>query len=74
VVNPGSVGLARDKSGDACYAVLAGGEIALKRIPYDVAETVRELRRAPLPPDVISGLIQVLTPPAEKTPEMALNH
>jgi putative phosphoesterase len=74
VVNAGSVGLARDKAGGACYAVLEAGEISLKRIPYDVAQAVCELRRAPLPPDVISGLIQVLTPPTEKALETVSNH
>jgi putative phosphoesterase len=65
VVNPGSVGLARDHAGEACYAVLEAGRVTLKRIPYDVAETVRELRRSPLPQDVVAGLIQVLTPRVE---------
>jgi putative phosphoesterase len=36
VVNPGSVGLARDRKGEACYAVYDDGEVTLKRIPYDV--------------------------------------
>jgi hypothetical protein len=35
------------------------------RLSRDVAETVRELRRSPLPKDVISGLIKVLTRTAE---------
>ena len=71
VVNPGSVGLARDQAGDACYAVLESGQLTLKRIPYDVAETVRELRRSPLPEDVVAGLIHVLTPTAEACPRKA---
>ena len=33
VVNSGSVGLARDKAGDACYAVLKAGEISLNASP-----------------------------------------
>jgi predicted phosphodiesterase len=45
VVNPGSVGLARDdgpvsasasQGGQACYAVFADGEIHLKRIDYNI--------------------------------------
>lgn len=61
VVNPGSVGLARDGGGEACYAVYDSGNITLKRIPYDVSETVAALHRASLQPQVIAGLEAVLT-------------
>ncbi len=44
VVNPGSVGLARDGGGEACYAVFEDGHVELKRIPYDVDRTVKALR------------------------------
>jgi putative phosphoesterase len=60
VVNPGSVGLARDGVG-ACYAVYEGGQVRLGRVPYDVARTVAALRKAPLPRGVIEGLVRVLT-------------
>jgi putative phosphoesterase len=63
VVNPGSVGLARDHRGEACYAVYDGGTIQLKRLAYDVARTVAALRAAPLPSQVIEGLTQVLVSP-----------
>jgi putative phosphoesterase len=62
VVNPGSVGLARDGAGDACYAILDDGQLTLKRVRYDVSETIRELRRSPLPKDVVEGLIGILRP------------
>ncbi|MGZ3415235.1 MAG: metallophosphoesterase family protein [Isosphaeraceae bacterium] len=62
VVNPGSVGLARDGGGEACYAVYDGSEMLLKRVPYDVNHTLRDLRLAPLPTDVIEGLAAVLSP------------
>jgi putative phosphoesterase len=62
VINPGSVGLARDCPGEACYAVFEDSILTLKRIPYDVSETVRELRRSPLQRDIVEGLIGVLTP------------
>lgn len=62
VVNPGSVGLARDHAGEACYAVYQAGEVALKRTPYDVSRTIGALHRAPLPAEVIAGLTAVLTP------------
>ncbi len=59
VVNPGSVGLARD-GGQACYAVYEDGEILLKRIDYDVEKTIAGLMKAPLEQNVIKGLIKVL--------------
>jgi putative phosphoesterase len=60
VVNPGSVGLARDGGGEACYAVLDGDQLQLKRVPYDVDRTVEALRKAPLPGHVVEGLAAVL--------------
>lgn len=61
VVNPGSVGLARDTPGLACYAKYESGTMGIKRIPYNVTVTVAELRNAPLPPTVIAGMIRALT-------------
>ncbi len=60
VVNPGSVGLARDIHGQACYAVFRDGQMHLKRIPYDVGRTAELLRSAPLPNHVVEGLVGVL--------------
>jgi predicted phosphodiesterase len=60
VVNPGSVGLARDCSGEACYAVYEQGAVRLRRCCYDVSQTVAALRAAPLPPQVVDGLARVL--------------
>ena len=63
VVNPGSVGLARDGGGVACYAVLDdSGELTLKRTPYDVQRTVADLRASPLPADVVESLESRLRP------------
>jgi putative phosphoesterase len=62
VVNPGSVGLARDGGGQAYYAVYDGSEMLLKRDPYDVDRTLRDLRSGPLPQHVIDGLTEVLSP------------
>ncbi|MHB1687173.1 MAG: metallophosphoesterase family protein [Ignavibacteriaceae bacterium] len=59
VVNPGSVGLARD-GGQACYAVYEDGEIHLKRIEYDVDKTIADLMRSPLPQSIKDGLKKVL--------------
>jgi putative phosphoesterase len=63
VVNPGSVGLARDRGGEACYAMFAAGRMELKRIAYDVGRTVTLLRQAPLSQPVIDGLARVLSGP-----------
>jgi putative phosphoesterase len=60
VVNPGSVGLARDGRGEACYAVFAQGQMELKRLPYDAEHTVALLQKAPLSEQVIAGLAWVL--------------
>ena len=60
VVNPGSVGLARDHGGRACYAVIEDGRADLRRVPYEVERTVADLWAAPLPADVSAGLVRVL--------------
>ncbi|MHB0958811.1 MAG: metallophosphoesterase family protein [Pirellulaceae bacterium] len=60
VVNPGSVGLARDYPGQACYAVYTGGHMQLKRIQYDVDRTLAMLRKSPLPQQIVQGLAAVL--------------
>jgi predicted phosphodiesterase len=65
VVNPGSVGLARDKPGEACYALFEDGQIKLKRVSYEVGRTLAALRKAPLSDTVYEGLARVLgNPPA----------
>jgi putative phosphoesterase len=60
VVNPGSVGLARDVPGLASYAIYDDGSIRLKRIRYDVAETLAGLLGSPLSDAVVKGLTQAL--------------
>jgi diadenosine tetraphosphatase ApaH/serine/threonine PP2A family protein phosphatase len=65
VVNPGSVGLARDGQAEACYAIHEDDRIHLKRIPYDVVSTAACLRAAPLPEEVTQGLLRVLIGPEE---------
>lgn len=59
VVNPGSVGLARD-GGKACYAVLRDGKVSLYRADYDVERTISALEKAPLSADTLEGLSRVL--------------
>lgn len=59
VVNPGSVGLARD-GGQACYACLNDGELELRRVEYDVERTIRALWNAPISIASKQGLAAVL--------------
>lgn len=59
VVNPGSVGLARD-GGQACYAVYENGSIQLKRIDYDVERTIADLFKGPVSLATKEGLKKVL--------------
>lgn len=59
IVNPGSVGLARD-GGQACYAIYENGNITLHRIDYDVEKTVNDLMKAPLADNIKEGLKKVL--------------
>jgi putative phosphoesterase len=60
VVNPGSVGLARDYRGEACYAIYEEGMMQLKRCPYNFERTVAALRLTPLPETVVEGLAYIL--------------
>ena len=69
VINPGSVGLARD-GGEACYAVYetcldqrkAGrdGNVTLKRIDYDVEKTIHDLFMSPISLSTKESLKKVL--------------
>jgi putative phosphoesterase len=60
VVNPGSVGLNRDGSGKACYALYDDQGMTLKRVEYDVHRTVAALRSSPLPRTVVCKLELIL--------------
>jgi putative phosphoesterase len=59
IVNPGSVGLARD-GGQACYAVYNDGIISLHRIDYDVEKTLSDLMKAPISKITKEGLKKIL--------------
>lgn len=48
-VNPGSAGEPRLGKPGACYAVLQGGRLTLKAVPYDVERTCRAMDRLPFP-------------------------
>jgi putative phosphoesterase len=59
IFNPGSVGLSREES-KACYAVYENGNIILNKIDYDVEKTISDLKKSPLPQNIIMGLEKVL--------------
>ncbi len=59
IVNPGSVGLARD-GGQACYAVYENGNTILQRIEYDSDKTIFDLMKAPIPENCKEGLKSIL--------------
>lgn len=59
IVNSGSVGQARDKSGKACYAELEipSGEFTLCNVPYDIEPIIAWARQChPKPPYLVSVL------------------
>ena len=60
VVNPGSVGQPRDGDPRASFAVIEDGDVALKRVAYDVERTVRDLRGLRLPAEVADRLVFIL--------------
>lgn len=60
VVNPGSVGQPRDGDPRASFAVIENGNVALKRVAYDVERTVRDLRGLPVPREIVDRLVSIL--------------
>ncbi|MDR0532692.1 MAG: metallophosphoesterase family protein [Verrucomicrobiales bacterium] len=60
VVNPGSVGQPKDGDPRAAYALWRGGMVSLRRVAYDVQETVGAYRACRLPDYAKSQLTAVL--------------
>ena len=46
VINPGSVGQPRDGEPGAAYAVIENGTVSLRRVQYDIAQTLTQMREA----------------------------
>jgi putative phosphoesterase len=59
VLNPGSVGLSRDGSPQARYAVIENGEVTLKQIDYPIETTVAEVLASPFEPKAKQMLVEV---------------
>lgn len=60
VVNPGSVGQPKDGDPRAGYAIWDDGEVSLRRVAYDVEETIRAFKAMGLESHVESSLCEVL--------------
>ena len=60
IVNPGSVGQPKDGDPRAAYAVWEHGEVSLRRIEYDVEQTIRAYEGSGLDPHTIGILAEVL--------------
>jgi len=60
VVNPGSVGQPKDGDSRAAYAVWENGEVTLRRVAYDVEETIRAYAGLGLAPHIEHSLCAVL--------------
>ena len=60
IVNPGSVGQPKDGDSRAAYAVWEDGEVSLRRVEYDVEQTIRAYEGSGLDPHTIGILAEVL--------------
>lgn len=56
--NPGSVGQPRDGDCRAAYAILDGKNIELRRVAYDIDQTVAEMKKAGFEPFCYENLYQ----------------
>ncbi len=53
LINPGSVGQPRDGDPRAAYAVIEGGKVEFRRVPYDIDATIGKMRQAKLDDDAL---------------------
>jgi putative phosphoesterase len=60
VINPGSVGQPKGDGPLASYAVWQDGEVALKKVPYDVERTIAKIKQTGLAPQIKAGLRHIL--------------
>lgn len=60
IVNPGSVGLPQHGDSQAAYAVWVDGAVSLRRVPYNVEDTVRAYDELGLAPRVVNQLATLL--------------
>ncbi len=60
IVNPGSVGLPQHGDPQAAYAVWDEGVVTLRRVAYEVEETIRAYGQLGTAPDALAQLTEVL--------------
>jgi putative phosphoesterase len=60
VVNPGSVGQPKDGDPRAAYAIWEDGGVSLRRVEYDVEQTIRAYGGTRLEPQIVETLAGVL--------------
>ncbi|MDA0587368.1 MAG: metallophosphoesterase family protein [Planctomycetota bacterium] len=53
VINPGSVGQPRDGDPRAAYCVIEDGQVSLRRVEYDIDETVEHMRASGVPASIL---------------------
>jgi len=61
VLNPGSVGQPRDGDPRASYAIIEAGEIHLRRVTYEIARTLDDLRQAGISEPAWQAAQRILT-------------
>ncbi len=59
-INPGSLGQPRYGVPDATYAVWEDGDVRIRHLHYDHDATAQRLRLAPLSPEVVEQLAEIL--------------
>lgn len=60
VVNPGSVGQPRDGDPRAAYAIIDHGQVEIRRVPYDIDQTLRQMRSCGIDEDAIAAAELIL--------------
>ncbi|MBM4056005.1 MAG: metallophosphoesterase family protein [Planctomycetes bacterium] len=60
IVNPGSVGQPRDGIPKASYAIWEDGAVEIKKVQYDIDDTVKGLQQSTIPKDHVARLEEIL--------------
>lgn len=69
VINPGSVGQPRDGDPRAAYAVIENGRIELRRVPYDIDATLRQMQDCGVPEGTVEATDAILRSGGRVTPD-----
>jgi diadenosine tetraphosphatase ApaH/serine/threonine PP2A family protein phosphatase len=60
IVNPGSVGQPRDGDPRAAYAIIDGGQVEFRRVPYDIDRTIQHMRDCGIDEAVVDKAERIL--------------